>query len=264
MFEIKTDDLHIYHREDCFDEEISNSNHRHEFYEIFLFIKGECTISVDKEKRDLLPGDLLFIKPNQVHSLSSKEKNAKCERYVLKFSKSILSERFLSSLDDCLTFYPKNDYFISIIKQLDYDSHTFDEIDMYYMCKCKIWEILLYLKKASQLGKSEQSSSDQVIAQIITYIKFHLTEDITFEDIEKEVGLSIPYIRAQFKKKMHVPLMKYIRSKKILAAREEILSGRSPVDICKKYHFGNYSTFYRDYLSVTGKTPSQDQEENPK
>ncbi len=264
MFEIKTSDLHIYHRDECIPREGSPIDHRHEFYEIFLFIKGECTISVENETRALLPGDIVFIKPDQEHILSTKDSTEKYERYVLKFSKSILSERFLSSLDDCLTFYPKNDYFNSIIKQLDYDSRSFDEMDMYYMCKCKIWELLLYLKKASQLGKSQPSSSNQVISHIIRYIKFHLTEDITFEELEKEVGLSIPYIRSLFKAKMHVPLMKYIRSKKILAAQEEIRSGKSPVDICKKYHFGNYSTFYRDYLSVTGKTPSQDREEDSK
>ncbi len=264
MFEIKTSDLHIYHRENSFSEEDFPMNHRHEFYEIFLFVKGECSISVENEKKTLSPGEIVFIKPNQFHTLSAKDKEANYERYVLKFSKSVLSERFVSSLDDCLTFYTKNDYFVSIIKQLDYDSRSFDEMDMYYMCKCKIWELLLYLKKASQLGKNELSSSNQVVGHIIRYIKFHLTEDITFEAIEKEVGLSIPYIRALFKRKMHVPLMKYIRSKKILAAREEILSGKNPVDICKKYHFGNYSTFYRDYLSVIGKTPSQDREDNSK
>ena len=264
MFEIKTSDLHIYHRENSFSEEDFPMNHRHEYYEIFLLVKGECCISVENEKKTLSPGEIVFMKPNQFHTLSVKDREAKYERYVLKFSKSMLAEQFVSSLDDCLTFYPKNDYFVSIIKQLDYDSRSFDEMDMSYMCKCKIWELLLYLKKASQLGKSELSSTNQVVRQIVTYIQFHLTEDITFENIEKEVGLSIPYIRALFKKKMQVPLMKYIRSTKILSAREEILSGKNPVDICKKYHFGNYSTFYRDYLSVTGKKPSQDREENAK
>ena len=56
---------------------------------------------------------------------------------------------------------------------------------------------------------------------------------------------------------MHVPLMQYIRSKKIHASLALISHGMKPQEAASAMGFADYSTFYRCYLKIIGKRPSE-------
>lgn len=58
------------------------------------------------------------------------------------------------------------------------------------------------------------------------------------------------YINIEFKRQMKIPIMKYIRLKKILAAHKMIASGTKKSVAAEMFGFENYSTFYRAYKSL--------------
>ena len=45
----------------------STRGHKHEKSEVYIFLRGKGIIEIDGERREVGPGDFLFIKPNQFH-----------------------------------------------------------------------------------------------------------------------------------------------------------------------------------------------------
>lgn len=257
MFQHKSSEMDIAHKYGFSDPSDQYFFHSHLDYEIILFIKGECIFHVEDKKRKLLEGDIVLIKPGENHF--AEIQNPDYERFVLKFSPRILSEKFISRIQASLSFFPKNTYFDSLIKQLDGFYSLFDFDDFESLCKCKIWELLLFLIKASQLSTTEViTTSNAQMKRIVNYIKEHLTDELDVSIIAEKLELSESYVRNLFKEQMHVPIMKYIRSKKALIARELILSGKKPQIVSKELKFHDYSTFYRDYLKIIGNPPNAD------
>jgi quercetin dioxygenase-like cupin family protein len=43
--------------------------HRHNTHEFFYMLSGKAMMQIEKEKREVVPGDLIYIPPNAVHSI---------------------------------------------------------------------------------------------------------------------------------------------------------------------------------------------------
>lgn len=67
--------------------------HRHSFYHIVLFTKGAGSHSIDFEQFNVVPGQIYFMKPGQVHSWSFE---GETDGYVINFSDHLL-DNFLSN-----------------------------------------------------------------------------------------------------------------------------------------------------------------------
>ena len=55
---------------------------------------------------------------------------------------------------------------------------------------------------------------------------------------------------------MNVPLMRYIRTRKILYADSLIKRGMKPMDAFNRSGFTEYTSFYRAYKQILGHSPS--------
>ena len=92
MFEFIYKDIDFAHKVD----EASNpteqyAKHIHPFNEIVLFITGDVVYTVETESRTLHPGDIVFIPSGKYH-FATVNKDAKYERYVLKFPDKFLPD----------------------------------------------------------------------------------------------------------------------------------------------------------------------------
>jgi AraC family transcriptional activator of pobA len=67
--------------------------HRHSFYHIVLFTKGKGTHTIDFEQFDVVPGQIYFMSPGQVHSWSFK---GEVDGYIINFSEELF-HNFLSN-----------------------------------------------------------------------------------------------------------------------------------------------------------------------
>lgn len=74
--------------------------------------------------------------------------------------------------------------------------------------------------------------------------------------MSKEFNYSCSHICNEFKKYVKIPIMKYIKTKKLIAARDEIIAGRKKNEVAEEYSFENYSTFYRLYMKTFKSSPS--------
>lgn len=230
--------------------------HMHVFYELILFVRGDVDYHVEGETRHLRNGDIILMNPGKYH-FASVNRDVNYERYVLKFPVEFIPPSIRERLKNAYPFFSFNKQIEEHIKELDILNGLFDDGDMYLLCRCKIQEIMIYLASAEQNDPNLNNNGD-IISVLINYIQEHIRDDLTLESIANDMHYSESYLSNQFKKTMKCPLMKYIRSKKIILAQSMIRRGEKATDVAEELSFSDYSTFYRSYIKTIGVSPLLD------
>lgn len=229
--------------------------HMHPFFEILYFVSGDAKYNVEGELRKLRSGDCILIQPGKFH-FAEVNKSILYERYVLKFPESLFPEPIRIKFHSKSPFFHLTSEEVSLFKSLDNYYNQMTDEDMYVMAVAKLWELLALLDNTKQAIDSNRELS--VISKITNYIELHLEDNLSLTKMSQDLSYSESYISNCFKKEMHIPIMKYIRSKKIIHAHSLIQGGAKPQDVCERLNFNDYSTFYRQYLKVIGISPSDD------
>lgn len=228
--------------------------HMHPFFELIYFVSGDVEYSVDGEKKKLRPGDFVLIQPGKFH-FAEVNRDVLYERYVLKAPLTTMTTHIQRSLFERPAFYRLTNEEISIFKSLDSYYARMQDDDMYIICLSKLLELFALLNVTKQRHLNDDES---VVSKIVHYIEKNIDENITLTSMSVALSYSESYISNSFKKEMHIPIMKYIRSKKIIYAHSLIQNGEKPQNVSQKLNFSDYSTFYRQYLKVIGIPPSKD------
>ncbi len=229
--------------------------HMHPFVEILYFVSGDAQYSVEGEKRKLYPGECVLIQPGKFH-FAEVNQTILYERYVLKFPESLVPEHVKKILFHRSPFFRLTQEQIAIFKCLDNYYAMMNDDDMYLICVSKLWELFALLNNIK--ATNDDSDSASVVSKIVRYIEMHLENNLTLAKMSEDLSYSESYISNSFKKEMHIPIMRYIRSKKIIHAHSLIQNGEKPQAVSEKLNFNDYSTFYRQYLKVIGVSPSSD------
>jgi AraC-like DNA-binding protein len=229
--------------------------HMHPFMEIIYFVSGDAQYNVEGERRKLKPGDCILIQAGKFH-FAEVNRSVLYERYVLKFPENMFPERLKPFLLYRSPFYRLTNEEMNVFKSLDNYYESMNDEDMYIICQAKLWELLALLDNTKPASMKDTDIS--VVSKITKYIELHLEDNLTLTKMSEDLNYSESYISNCFKKDMHIPIMKYIRSKKIIHAHSLIQNGAKPQDVCERLNFNDYSTFYRQYLKVIGVSPSAD------
>lgn len=254
MFHFTFQNLDIAHKLDnASSPKDEYGKHLHPFYELILFLHGDVDYHVEEISKHLITGDIILMTPGEYH-YASVDKDVMYERYVLKFPVEIVPEHIRNILKEKDPFFIGSNRVKNLIMSLDRDFSIFSPADFYVIACAKIAEILVYLANYDKKAGGEVTRD--FVANIIDYIQVNIKEDLNMDRLSKDLHYSKSYIANEFRMTMKVPIMKYIRSKKIILAQSMILQGIKPSKVAEELHFEDYSTFYRRYLQETGETPS--------
>ena len=104
---------------------------------------------------------------------------------------------------------------------------------------------------------TETEINKSLDSRIINYINRHLSEDITLDDICDRFYISKTHLCRIFKKATASTVGEYITVKRLVNARQLILSGTPPTKAYLQCGFKDYSVFYRAYKKKYGIPPSK-------
>lgn len=254
MFNFAYEDIDFAHKLDTVlpaDETI------HNFTEILYLVSGNVKFTVEDSTRQLSEGDLVLIHPGQYH-FAQVNTSVPYERYVLKFPEHYIPETLKED-----HFFKEN--FFSDFKQVSWLFSQFDTYTTYPPAKTKLLFICDMLKILTILSEKQSANvhrASTLISSIISFIHERLYEPLTLDTLANHFNFSKSYISTEFKKEMNIPVMQYIRAKKIILAHQLITNGEKCVDVAEKLGFENYSTFYRSYLNVMGFPPAIEKRKN--
>ena len=232
--------------------------HTHNAYELIYFLDGDATHVIEDRKYKLKKGDLIIIRPFSYHFIQI-DTPVRYERYNILFD---LDRHNIDGVelipDDMEVINISGNVIIEdIFRKLDFyyercDSNTFEKIIIHLLSEL-FYNISLFPEHSSK----DATTVSSMISKALKYINSNLREIEDIEEIANYLFVSESYLFRLFRKELHQTPKKYIMEKRLLWAQKMLLSGKRPTDVCDQCGFSDYTTFYRNYTTFFGHSPSQ-------
>jgi len=191
------------------------TKHYHDFYEIYFFVRGNVLYTVEEEKKIFEKCDLVFIQPGQHHFVTFLDYTSIYERYVIKFQEHHLLPEFIEkNLSKRSAFFGINEKYTACFEKLDNLYNNYNTLELQLLFSNVITELLIELNRSKANEKTIKI--DNKVNMIIKFINENLRQPLTVQDLCEKFHFSQSHLYREFYTHMKIPLMKYIRSKKIL------------------------------------------------
>lgn len=124
----------------------------------------------------------------------------------------------------------------------------------------QIYNIAFHAVKeyTSQVAKARLTNNQtELVRQVNSYIRHHISDNIKTEDIAKHLYLSRSHLSTKFKKESGVPLNEYITLVKISEARHLLAYTDKNLQLISSYlGYSSQSYFCNTFKKYVGKTPT--------
>lgn len=245
--------------------------HWHEEAELTLITQGDCTYQIDLTDYEVKAGDLLFVPPLLLHSISrNTAKTVLSETYVFHMnflggnSTDICSTRYLTPLMNqefsvpCL-ITPRHPAYRSLRKIFNQIHTLYHEEAVGYEIALKslfLQAVFLLLQYRGETTSADTKVSSDKLKQVLDYIELHYAETITVSDLAKLCYFSDYHFMRFFKKHMSMTCVEYINNLRLEKSVELFEKGDSSIlDVSLSVGFHNLSYFHRAFKKKYHMTP---------
>ena len=249
-------------------------SHTHNYYELYMFISGSCTLSVEDNMFDVKAGDIVIIPPYTIHQLYQKEPK------VLPYIRM-----YLYITEACLKTFQFNEHNILHTLELAKKNKRFhfkinnpEHYDLIKSCMRRIYEntnksffgkellnrslilqmmTLLTMNIVNELKPQGIIHSNPMIEKLIAYINSNYTDDISLDSLTDMFYINKSTLSKEFKDYTSHTIHNYLVMKRISVAKQEMAEGISPSQVYLVSGFKDYSTFYRTFQRTEGMSPKE-------
>lgn len=244
--------------------------HHHGFYEVYYLLGGDVSYWVEGRIIHMMPGDLLFINPMELHRPLPAGENTVCERFVLWIDREFLQQ--LSSeglrLDGCFdTTLPNHSHWIrptaseravltarmgELVREC-YGKDFGSDLSAYG----NFLQLMVQLNRLARYSDSSQEGEQlsALVQKAMVFIGDHLSEPLSLEEIAGNLFVSKYHLSHAFSREVGVSIYRYIMLRRLMMARQMLLDGESANTVCRNCGFSDYTSFYRAFKSEYGVSP---------
>lgn len=270
--------FHIYRIRET---KIAHLDHYHNYYQVCYVVSGEILHRQNEDAVTLCAGDAFIVPPGLTHSLHFR--NAYAEIYSLAFEETLFAPgfpqsnayQFLESLR-AKAAVPEHSS-VRLCISLNRDQRRLIEnllecLIHQQQSKCppglssapSLTAAVVYLLAQSYYQQpqhtfelNELANYNSTLLQCVAYINEHFREPISMTVITKRFGLSRSTFCSVFPQYTGMPLQKYVAQKRIKEAQILMRScpEKSISQIATEVGYQDDSTFYRNFLRITGVAP---------
>ena len=237
--------------------------HMHDFYELIFFVHGDVDYMIESKSKKLVSNDIILIPAGLLHyGVANIE--VEYERYVLKFPLRLINDTLAKEIQDFTCFSGNYPALKELFIKLDNIYNNYSDEHKYILMVNTLSEILINMQNKSKVSDELIGVyHNPVVSKVIAYINENIKKNITLTNICNDLNFSRAHISNEFSRVMKIPVMTYIRYKKIIAAHQKILEGNVKInEVAYEYGFEEYSTFYRNYIKIIGKPPYSNSKKN--
>lgn len=240
--------------------------HCHTEFELLFVLHGRGDFIVEGTRYPLRDGTLLFTRPQEYHYVRP-EADVPYERYVVNFDRAFpvgaAAELPILSVRDTPGdgIYCKSETVIKPLRQayalIDQLAGAGTEVQE-TAARSAITQTLLLL--FLQGPDHESASGDKTVSAAIDYINNHLTEELSLDRLAGALYTSKYHLCRTFREHTGTPILHYINTKRMTLAVQLLRDGIPAGEVALQIGFRDYSSFYRRFLCLTGKSPAQFQQ----
>ncbi len=237
------------------------AQHLHNTWEIYFLKSDKVLYTIDATTFHLKTNDLLIIPPHCVHLVSAKAQSD-YKRFTVNFSANKLPpsiQKLLTKLDFHYHIPINSSVFLLFDEILNYSDNMSQE-ELYDAVKILIGLTVVELYYDKKYSIVSAKSVDQLLSDILTYIKNNITKPLTIDALCKNFFISRSKLAHLFSSKLNVGIMQFINFQKIMYAQQLISNGMPPTVASFTVGYENYSTFYRQYKKLLFHSPEEDKE----
>lgn len=249
--------------------------HYHDFHKIILFLNGNVDYVIEGKTYHLTARDVVFVSAGEIHRPIFLSNRAEYDRIVIYVSPSFLDrwqaqDAEHSDLSKCFSLARDAS---SVMHQPLGTSHDL----LFHMDKLekaahgkgfanKLFTEILFIEfmilinrllEGHELANLENTSYDPKIQEVLAYINQHLSEELSIDTLASHAYTSKFYLMRKFKANTGYALHQYIRSKRLLLARDMLRSNLPIAQIASDVGFADYSTFSRAFKEMFQCSPRE-------
>lgn len=270
MFPLKVHEVCV---DSSFEEKVSC--HWHEEMEILVITAGQVDVFIDEECYKAEPGDMLFIRPDSLHSLSG-QKGEEVAFFAIDFKyelldsfwKDTIQQKYLDSFKygriALPVFIRPDEEWQREVYRLTGDirrSYAGAEMGYELLIKARLYEILylLCLHGAKPVKEEVDNGSVRVelMKEIIAYMQDNYAGQITLEELAERFHVSDGHLCRLFKSVTRMTMTEYLNHYRV--SQSVALLGESERgigEIAGMVGFNNisyYNKIFRKYMHMTPK-----------
>lgn len=240
--------------------------HINQFYEIYIYIRGDTDYIVRDSYFPLKYGDIIIVNPYEVHKAVLKSDDL-YERFYFLVPTKTFSEFVFDPLEKIIsnTFQKKHlisldkdvkkrivDLLYQMVDVLTNDCRESGQMLAYGMF---LQFITMISNSAFETASARTGVLPQIIWDILKYIDANLTQIESVEEIATHFNLSGPYLSTTFKSAIGTSVIKYIQTRRIAYAKTMLWEGKSVTEACYESGFHDCAYFIKIFKQHTGMTP---------
>lgn len=235
------------------------TNMFHDCYEIYLLLDGNVEFVNNHSRYTLLPYQLVVIPMGEYHQFIVNDSMDTYERCVINLYPELFHDDTLSAAlsgKELLTL-PKDHRIIENMLYLKKAMHEYSDADFSHVLSAIATDIVLLVKHLEHATVTTHSQLHPLALQIMNYVNERYQDNISLEDIARHCYISVSSVSHIFKNNFGISIKKYIIEKRMTEAKFCLNQGEKAQEVCHKFGFANYSTFYRAYKEYFGHAPSK-------
>lgn len=267
-----TDDFHI---KEITKPRAALSMHRHDYYQIYYLKSGRLIHHLENTRAELKARDAFIIPPNLPHYIEPVSKEL-CF-YSISFMPTYINDvvksnklvaDFIHYIRDlpgdavkpCLTLRPEDIALANILVAKIMQEFSTERAERDYLIKPALSLLLSIFARAHFEDKCENVkflSEREAIIHCMGYIKNHLSEPVTLQEMAQRTAMSKSSFCVNFRKVTGETFNHYLNRERVEAAAELIKSGKLVFEAASDLGYSDLSTFYRNFKKRFGVSPSE-------
>ncbi|MCM3171868.1 MULTISPECIES: AraC family transcriptional regulator [unclassified Paenibacillus] len=244
--------------------------HRHNAYELYVFLRGNVNFYIENRCYHLQPGDLIVLNLEEMHRSFALDKN-EYERITINLKKPYLSRlsTATTNLSACFDYRPKgkgnivhlkNDelqQLLQLTNKLE-QALASDDYGADIMENVLISQLLLMTNRAFQHTDFVPTDiMPELVRRTMDYIESNLAGKLTLTHLSEALYTNSSYISRQFNKHTGLTIRAYILSRRIELSKYYLGEGMSITEACYQSGFGDYANFIRSFTKLVGISPGR-------
>ena len=233
------------------------SMHTHNAYELLYILGGDATCVIEDRKYKLKKGDLILIRPFRYHFIQI-DSTTDYERYDILFDPIRHHVEGVSLIEEEIEVVSLSENAIAknIFQKIDVYRERCDDEEFETLLSHLISELFYSVRLFSNTSVGKGNALSPLVSEALQYINESLCTIKSTEEIAAHLFISESYLFRRFKQELHQTPKQYMMHKRLLLARQRISLGDAPTAVCQEIGFGDYTTFYRNYRSFFGQSPT--------